>query len=281
MGNCIQKTNRVVLGFDHSAGNVSQKFSAGQKKDNNYNNEKGNLAEWQKQKGFGIVKKTMIPPQTPSGFLENSHPKSHPLPTPNHTSSTSHRGHKKQPSFLPLPKPEAPPPKHEESSSIVISQPAEGSWSSSLSSSSCILPMPMSESEILSSPYLKAFSFDELRKATANFCENSLLGEGGFGCVYKGWLDVETLTAARPGSGMPVAIKKLIHSGFQGHNEWLIWMTAVAPIVHWATIALRSPSCSRGATDDCHPHCGIAIALSCWVAARGTGEHGSGGRGGG
>ncbi|KAL0416481.1 UNVERIFIED_CONTAM: putative serine/threonine-protein kinase PBL3, partial [Sesamum latifolium] len=219
MGNCIQKTNRVVLGFDHSAGNVSQKFSRGQKKDNNYN-EKGNLAEWQKQKGFGNVKKTMNPPQTPSGSLENSHPKSHPLPTPNHTSNTSHRGHKKQPSFLPLPKPEAAPPKHEESSSIGTSQPAEGSWSSL--SSSCILPMPMSESEILSSPYLKAFSLDELRKATADFCENSLLGEGGFGCVYKGWLDVETLTAARPGSGMPVAIKKLIHSGFQGHNEWLL-----------------------------------------------------------
>ncbi|KAL2244257.1 UNVERIFIED_CONTAM: hypothetical protein Sindi_0543700, partial [Sesamum indicum] len=64
MGNCIQKTNRVVLGFDHSSGNVSQKFSRGQKKDNNY--EKGNLAEWQKQKGFGNVKKTMNPPQTPS-----------------------------------------------------------------------------------------------------------------------------------------------------------------------------------------------------------------------
>ncbi|KAL2244258.1 UNVERIFIED_CONTAM: putative serine/threonine-protein kinase PBL3, partial [Sesamum indicum] len=173
-----------------------------------------------------------------SGCLENSHPKSHPLPTPNPISNTCHRGHKKQPSFLPLPKPEAPPSKHEESSSIGTLQPAEPSLSLYSSSFSCILPMPMSESEILSSPYLKAFSLDELRKATANFCENSLLGEGGFGCVYKGWLDVETLTAARPGSGMPVAIKKLIHSGFQGHNEWLSEVNYLGRLRHQNLVKL-------------------------------------------
>ncbi|KAL0286043.1 UNVERIFIED_CONTAM: putative serine/threonine-protein kinase PBL3, partial [Sesamum angustifolium] len=173
-----------------------------------------------------------------SGCLETNHPKSHPLPTPNLISNASHRGHKKQPSFLPLPKPETPPPKQEESSSIGTSQPAEASLSFSSMSSSCILPMPMSESEILSSPYLKAFSLDELRKATANFCENSLLGEGGFGCVYKGWLDVETLTAARPGSGMPVAIKKLIHSGFQGHNEWLSEVNYLGRLRHQNLVKL-------------------------------------------
>ncbi|XP_042016369.1 probable serine/threonine-protein kinase PBL3 [Salvia splendens] len=50
---------------------------------------------------------------------------------------------------------------------------------------------------------------------------DSLLGEGGFGCVFKGWLDEKTLNASNPSSGFPVAIKKLIHSGFQGHREWL------------------------------------------------------------
>ncbi|KAK4437086.1 putative serine/threonine-protein kinase PBL3 [Sesamum alatum] len=233
MGNCIQKTNRVVLEFDHpSAGNiVAQKFIRGQKKDNNY--EKGNFADWQKQKAFGNVKKTMNPPQMPpvSGCLENSNPKSHPLPTPNLTSNTSHHRHRKQPSFLPLPKPETPPKQEESGTSTGTSQPETYA-------ASCILPMPMSESEILSSPYLRAFSLGELRKATANFCENSLLGEGGFGCVYKGWLDVETLTAARPGSGMPVAIKKLIHSGYQGHNEWLSEVNYLGRLRHQNLVKL-------------------------------------------
>lgn len=85
-----------------------------------------------------------------------------------------------------------------------------------------VLPIPRSESEILSSPHLKSFSFTELQNATRNFRSDSLLGEGGFGYVYKGWLDKEKLTAAMPGSGMVVAVKKLKPKGFQGHKEWLV-----------------------------------------------------------
>ncbi|KAF3585579.1 hypothetical protein F2Q69_00026680 [Brassica cretica] len=78
------------------------------------------------------------------------------------------------------------------------------------------------EGEILSSPNLKAFSFNELKNATKNFRPDSLLGEGGFGCVFKGWIDETTLTASRPGSGIVVAVKKLRPEGFQGHKEWLV-----------------------------------------------------------
>jgi len=88
-------------------------------------------------------------------------------------------------------------------------------------SSEC-LPTPRSEGEILSSPNLKAFSFNELKNATRNFRPDSLLGEGGFGYVFKGWIDEHTLTAAKPGSGMVVAVKKLKPEGFQGHKEWLV-----------------------------------------------------------
>ncbi|KAL3582406.1 hypothetical protein D5086_016738 [Populus alba] len=88
------------------------------------------------------------------------------------------------------------------------------------SSSECF-PTPRSEGEILSSPNLKAFSFNELKSATRNFRPDSLLGEGGFGCVFKGWIDENTLTASKPGSGMVVAVKKLKPEGFQGHKEWL------------------------------------------------------------
>ncbi|KAJ0095852.1 hypothetical protein Patl1_15829 [Pistacia atlantica] len=82
------------------------------------------------------------------------------------------------------------------------------------------LPTPRSEGEILSSPNLKAFTFNELKNATRNFRPDSLLGEGGFGYVFKGWIDEHTLSPAKPGSGMVVAVKKLKPEGFQGHKEW-------------------------------------------------------------
>ncbi|KAH0869550.1 hypothetical protein HID58_076572 [Brassica napus] len=84
------------------------------------------------------------------------------------------------------------------------------------------LPTPRTEGEILSSPNLKAFTFHELKSATRNFRPDSLLGEGGFGYVFKGWLDRTTLTASKPGSGIVVAVKKLKTEGFQGHKEWLV-----------------------------------------------------------
>ena len=84
------------------------------------------------------------------------------------------------------------------------------------------LPTPRSEGEILSSPNLKAFTFNELKNATRNFRPDSLLGEGGFGYVFKGWIDEHTFSAAKPGSGMVVAVKKLKSEGFQGHKEWLV-----------------------------------------------------------
>lgn len=84
------------------------------------------------------------------------------------------------------------------------------------------LPTPRSEGDILSSPNLKAFTFSELKNATRNFRTDSLLGEGGFGNVYKGWIDEHTLCAERPGCGMVVAVKKLKPEGFQGHKEWLV-----------------------------------------------------------
>jgi len=74
----------------------------------------------------------------------------------------------------------------------------------------------------LSSPNLKPFTFNELKNATRNFRPDSLLGEGGFGYVYKGWIDEHTFTASKPGSGMVVAVKRLKPEGFQGHKEWLV-----------------------------------------------------------
>ncbi|KAK6280806.1 hypothetical protein POUND7_014631, partial [Theobroma cacao] len=102
---------------------------------------------------------------------------------------------------------------------------------SDTSSSGC-LPTPRTEGEILSSPNLKPFSFNELKNATRNFRPDSLLGEGGFGYVFKGWIDEHTLSAAKPGSGMVVAVKKLKPEGFQGHKEWLTEVDYLGQLHH-------------------------------------------------
>lgn len=89
-------------------------------------------------------------------------------------------------------------------------------------SSTSIPQTPRSEGEILQSSNLKNFTFAELKAATRNFRPDSVLGEGGFGSVFKGWMDEQSLTASKPGIGMVVAVKKLNQQGWQGHKEWLV-----------------------------------------------------------
>ncbi|KAI9111338.1 hypothetical protein K1719_017028 [Acacia pycnantha] len=111
--------------------------------------------------------------------------------------------------------------------------PSTLSLPSSEQSNASSLPTPRSEGEILSSPNLKAFTFNDLKNATRNFRPDSLLGEGGFGYVYKGWIDEHTFQAARPGSGMVVAVKRLKPEGsFQGHKEWLTEVNYLGQLHH-------------------------------------------------
>ncbi|XP_027921368.1 probable serine/threonine-protein kinase PIX13 isoform X2 [Vigna unguiculata] len=81
-------------------------------------------------------------------------------------------------------------------------------------------PLPFSGGQIPKWPELNVFSFEELKSATSNFRSDSLVGEGGFGRIYKGWLDENTLTPAKPGSGVAVAIKMLNPGSLQGFHEW-------------------------------------------------------------
>lgn len=106
-----------------------------------------------------------------------------------------------------------------------------GGLSNRLSSPSVPLT-PRSESEILESSNLKGFTFNELRIATRNFRPDSVLGEGGFGCVFKGWVDENTFKAARPGTGLVIAAKRLNQEGFQGHKEWLAEITYLGQLSH-------------------------------------------------
>ncbi|CAN6885324.1 unnamed protein product [Brassica oleracea] len=101
------------------------------------------------------------------------------------------------------------------------------------------------EGEILSSPNLKAFSFNELKNATKNFRPDSLLGEGDFGCVFKGWIDETTLTASRPGSGIAVAIKNLKPDDFQGRKDWLTEVNNLGQLSH-PNLVLLIGYCTEG-----------------------------------
>ncbi|EXB95130.1 putative serine/threonine-protein kinase Cx32 [Morus notabilis] len=79
--------------------------------------------------------------------------------------------------------------------------------------------------QFLDTPNLRVFTFSELKAATKNFKSDSVLGEGGFGKVFKGWVDERTLNPSKAGTGMMVAIKKLNSESVQGHPaiEPLSW----------------------------------------------------------
>ena len=78
------------------------------------------------------------------------------------------------------------------------------------------------EGRILETPDLRIFTFAELRAATRNFKPDTVLGEGGFGRVYKGWIDEKTMNPTRSGIGMGVAVKKLNPESVQGLQEWQV-----------------------------------------------------------
>ncbi|XVE70823.1 hypothetical protein DITRI_Ditri10aG0101400 [Diplodiscus trichospermus] len=76
---------------------------------------------------------------------------------------------------------------------------------------------------------LHVFTFAELRLITHNFARCNLLGEGGFGPVYKGFVDDKL----RPGlKAQPVAVKTLDLDGLQGHREWLAEIIFLGQLRH-------------------------------------------------
>ncbi|KAK1273645.1 putative serine/threonine-protein kinase NAK [Acorus gramineus] len=58
------------------------------------------------------------------------------------------------------------------------------------------------------------------RGSTKNFKPETVLGEGGFGKVFKGWLDEKISNPSRSGGGTVIAVKKLNSESMQGLQEW-------------------------------------------------------------
>ncbi|KAK1322556.1 Serine/threonine-protein kinase [Acorus calamus] len=63
-----------------------------------------------------------------------------------------------------------------------------------------------------------AFTLFELETITKCFRSDYVLGEGGFGTVYKGYIDENVRVGLK---SLPVAVKVLNKEGLQGHREWL------------------------------------------------------------
>lgn len=66
---------------------------------------------------------------------------------------------------------------------------------------------------------LHIFTFAELRVITHNFSRSNMLGEGGFGPVFKGFVDDKLRLGLE---AQPVAVKSLDLDGVQGHKEWMV-----------------------------------------------------------
>ncbi|XP_051122532.1 serine/threonine-protein kinase PBL34-like [Andrographis paniculata] len=88
------------------------------------------------------------------------------------------------------------------------------------------------EEELKVSSRLRKFAFNDLKLATRNFRPESLLGEGGFGCVFKGWVEENGTAPVKPGTGLTVAVKTLNPDGIQGHKEWLAEVKFLGDLVH-------------------------------------------------
>ncbi|GMI72168.1 hypothetical protein like AT5G18610 [Hibiscus trionum] len=69
----------------------------------------------------------------------------------------------------------------------------------------------------------QTFTFRDLAAATKNFRPECLLGEGGFGRVYKGRLE---------STGQVVAVKQLDRNGLQGNREFLVEVLMLSLLHH-------------------------------------------------
>ncbi|XVE67655.1 hypothetical protein DITRI_Ditri09bG0005400 [Diplodiscus trichospermus] len=69
----------------------------------------------------------------------------------------------------------------------------------------------------------QTFTYLQLKNATKDFTEESLIGRGGFGAVYKGQLE---------STGQVVAVKQLDKTGLQGEKEFLVEVLMLSLLRH-------------------------------------------------
>lgn len=90
---------------------------------------------------------------------------------------------------------------------------------SDLSNSSSMVSLMSDLSSTVFGSNLHIFTLKELKNITYNLSKSNFLGEGGFGQVYKGFIDDKLRSGLQAQS---VAVKVLDLDGKQGHREWLV-----------------------------------------------------------
>lgn len=95
--------------------------------------------------------------------------------------------------------------------------------------------------QCLSAKPLIAFTFSELKTITGNFRHDYMLGRGGFGSVYKGFIPEDLREGLKR---ITVAVK--IHDGDnsnQGHREWLAEVIFLGQLSHPNLVKLVGYCC--------------------------------------
>eukprot|EP00249_Psilotum_nudum_P012877 c24021_g1_i1 orf=408-1682(+) len=98
------------------------------------------------------------------------------------------------------------------------------------------------QDELRQSSGVRVFTYNELKVATRNFRPDGAIGEGGFGIVYKGWID-EIGSARFKLKGVIVAVKVLNQDGLQGHREWLTEVNFLGQLQHPHLVKLLGYCC--------------------------------------
>ncbi|KAJ7957974.1 Protein kinase [Quillaja saponaria] len=97
-----------------------------------------------------------------------------------------------------------------------------------------------------SKPNLKKFTPDELKSATWNFKPEMMVGEGGFGMVFKGWVEENTYKPSKTiGVGMPIAVKKSDPHSHQGFPQWETEVKFLGKFTHPNLVKLLGHCCDE------------------------------------